>query len=83
MISSAFSVVWAKDNFVYFVFIFNFGAAIKQKEETTFKAILWKFIFWKIDTEPEEDGNKINNHSEYDICLSRALPMIIKYKNMK
>ena len=36
-----------------------------------------------MDIEPEEDGNKIYDPREYDKCLSKALPMIIKYKKDK
>ena len=30
----------------------------------------------------ENDDNKVINNKEYDICLSKALPMIIKYKHL-
>ena len=33
-----------------------------------------------VDIEPEKpNGNKIKNTREYDICLSKAIPMILKY----
>lgn len=36
-----------------------------------------------LDIEEKEGGNKIEDPKEYDKCLSRALPMIIKYKEDK
>lgn len=32
-----------------------------------------------MDTGPEANGNKIRNTREYDICLSRAIPVILGY----